>query len=65
MSAAATILNLIALLPAAVQATTQVINIAKKTREIIESGKEPTDEDWAEVNAEIDSLTAQLNKDPG
>jgi hypothetical protein len=64
MGAATIIMQLISLLPAAVQATTQVINIAKRTREIVESGREPTEEDWADVNAEIASLTAQLNMDP-
>jgi hypothetical protein len=64
MGAATIIMQLISLLPAAVQATTQVINIAKRTRDIIDSGREPTDEDWNEVNAEIASLTAELNKDP-
>ena len=64
MGAATIIMQLIALLPTAVQATTQVINIARRTREIVDSGREPTDEDWNEVNAEIASLTAQLNRDP-
>jgi hypothetical protein len=64
MGAAAIIMQLIAMLPTAVQATTQVISIAKRTRDIIDSGREPTDEDWNAVNAEIASLTAELNKDP-
>lgn len=62
--ALAIILQLIDLLPAAVQATQQVVSIYQKVKALYDAGKEPTAADWDELDATLKSLTAQLNADP-
>lgn len=57
--------QIIAMLPGLIAAGVQVEGLIARVQKAIAGGSaDPTDEDWAAVNAELDALTAQLNKDP-
>jgi len=58
------LLQVIALLPTAIQAGLEIKNISDRVSDILTSGREPTAADWDALNAEIAVLRAALNKDP-
>jgi hypothetical protein len=57
--------QIIALLPALIAAGVQIEGLVARVTAAVNSGStDPTDAQWQAVNAELDALTAQLNKDP-
>lgn len=58
------LLQLVAILPTAIQAGLEVKGVVDRVSDIMSSGREPTAEDWDALNAEIAVLRAALNKDP-
>lgn len=60
-------LQLLAALPSLIEAGVNVRNMIEKGRERIAAmqaeGRDPTDEEWAELNAEIEALNRRLNSD--
>lgn len=64
MGALGIVIQLIGMLPQAVQATSQVVGIISKVKGLMASGTEPTDADWDSLNKELATLKAQLDLDP-
>lgn len=64
MGALQVILQLLALLPDAIQTTEKVVAIVERVKALYASGTEPTDEDWDSLNATLASLKAELDADP-
>lgn len=60
----ALISQLLGLLPAVIEASDEVIGLINRAKAAIDSGADPSDEQWTQLNAELDALTARLNKDP-
>ncbi len=64
MGALPVLLQLAELAGPVLQLTAQGVAIYGQIQDIKESGVEPTPEQWASLNANLKSLTAQLNTDP-
>lgn len=66
MPAIAVILaQIIALLPSLIAAGVQIEGLIARVQAAVAGGAtDPSDASWLAVNAELDALTAQLNKDP-
>jgi hypothetical protein len=57
--------QVIALLPSLIAAGVQIEGLIARVTAAVQSGAtDPTVDQWTAVNAELDALTAQLNKDP-
>lgn len=60
----ALILQLLTVLPTAVQAGVDLYGIASKAKAHLDSGQDPTAEEWQAINDEIAGLLKQLDADP-
>lgn len=59
------LIQLLAVLPSAIEAGIDVANTVSTIRTIAERGTPPTSEEWDMLNAHVKELRAALNKDPG
>ncbi len=64
MSTTLLLLQITAMMPDAILAGLQVAEIVTRVRDILQTGREPTDEDRAFLNAQLKTLQDELNKDP-
>lgn len=60
----AIISQVLGLLPSVIEAGADVLHLIASTKAAVESGAPPTDQQWADINAQLDALTARLNTDP-
>ena len=64
MGITAILLQALAILPGAIRAGLEVKDLIDEINVAAQSSSDPTDAQWQAINAKLDALTAQLNKDP-